>query len=60
MFEDYKKSIRTVIQLLINEDYTPQEILSILKFNDLEILEVELKQKNKKSGFMSTQLYLVF
>ena len=60
MFEDYKKSIRTVIQLLVNEGYNPQEILNILKFNDLEILEVELKQKNKKSGFMSTQLSLVF
>lgn len=59
MHEEYEKSILTVIQLLVNEGYTPQEICNILKFNDLEILEVELRQKNRKSGFMSTQFSLV-
>ena len=60
MQKEYKKSIITVIQLLVNEGYTPQEICNILKFNDLGILEVELKQKNKKKEFMSTKLSLVF
>ena len=59
MHEEYKKSILTVIQLLVNEGYTTQEICNILKYNDLNILEVELKQKNKKHGFMSSQLPLM-
>ena len=50
MREEIKKSILTVIQLLVNEGYTPREICNILKFNYLGILEVELKQKNKKGN----------
>lgn len=44
-FSEYKKIIRTIIQLLVNEDYTPREIFNILRFNDVEICEVEVIQK---------------
>lgn len=60
MHEEYKKAIINVIQLLVNQDYTLQEIYNILKFNDLGILEAELKQKNRKREFMSAKLSLVF
>ena len=60
MYKEYKKIIRNVIQLLINQDYTPQEIFNILKFNNLEVLEVELIQKQEKNRIISNQLSLIF
>ena len=58
MFAEYKKAIRIVIQNLVNEEYTPQEICNILNYNDAHIVEVELKQKIKESRFKSTQHFL--
>ncbi len=52
MYEEYKKTIINVIQLLLNQDHTLQEICNILKFNDLNIrlniLGYELIKKNSK------------
>ena len=33
-FSEYKKEIRGLIQLLVNEDYNPQEVVNILSFYD--------------------------
>ena len=54
MSEEYKKTIRNIIQLLINQDYTPQEIYNILKFNGIKILEVEIQQNPKNNSTSNT------
>ena len=64
MHEEYKKAITNVIQLLMNQGYTLQEICNILKFNDLnillEIVEIELKNEYRKNNFIKNQLFLSF
>jgi len=54
MSQEYKKTIRNIIQLLINQDYTPQEIYNILKFNGIKILEVEIQQNPKNNSTSNT------
>ena len=55
MSEENKKTIRNIIQLLINQDYTPQEIYNILKFNGIKILEVEIQQNPKNNSTSNTK-----
>ena len=33
-FSEYKKEIRGLIQLLVNKDYSPEEVFNILSFYD--------------------------
>ena len=44
-FSEYKNDIQTVIQSLVNEGYNPREICNILNYNDVNVFEIELKQK---------------